>query len=126
MKRLWLGIGLLGLLLILGLLLQAAVSGIYVPLSNTLEQASEAALEENWQQASLWADNAARQWEKHRRITAAFADHTPMDEVDMLFAEMRVYERERDGAHFAACCNQLAEMARAIADAHSLSWWNLL
>ncbi len=126
MKRLWLGIALLLILLLLGIFLQLGMNAIYEPVSTALEQASQAALAENWQEALPLAQSAFRQWSRYQKLTASAADHTPMDEVEMLFAELRTYAKAREGAHFAACCAQLAQMAQSISQAHYFSWWNLL
>lgn len=102
------------------------MESLHAPVSERLEEAGEAALEGDWPTALRLAREADRQWEKNRRVTAAMADHSPMDETDSLFAEMRVWAQARDDAHFAACCAQLALMTRSMAENHSFLWWNFL
>ena len=126
MGRLWLGVGLLIALLLIGVLIATAMDGIHGPLSEVLTQASRAALSGDLEGGTILGRQARADWEKHRYCTAAVADHTPMDEIDSLFAEMEVYAQAEDDAHFAACCAQLAQMVRAMGDAHIFSWWNLL
>ena len=126
MKRLWLGVALLTALLALSLAAQAATSRIHDPIAKDLEQAADAALAEDWEQADRLYSQARELWQRCHRATAAIADHSPMDELDMLFAELRVFAREREAVHFAATCRSAAQMAQAMAQAHSFSWWNFL
>ena len=55
---------------------------------------------------------------------AQAADHQPMEDVDSLFARLPAYGE--DPTEFSACCRELARRVRAVYEAHSLTWWNLL
>lgn len=126
MKRLWWGLVLLLVLLLTGIGAQIAMTAIHGPASGDLERAAQAALSEDWDTALPLADGAYERWQRYQKITASISDHTPMDDTQTLFAEMRVYAASRDTAHFAACCAQLAKATRSFADAHTLNWWNML
>lgn len=126
MRRLWLGVVLLILLLLLGLWVSAATADIHCPLSESLHQASEAALRGDWETAEACAQDASARWGRTWQLTASVADHTPMDEIDSLFAQLPVYARVREAQHFSATCEELSRRVRAMSDAHSLTWWNLL
>lgn len=126
MKRLWLGVILLAALLAASLGVQRAMERIHDPIANELEQAADAALAGDWAEADCLYHRARDAWQRHRKVTASLADHSPMDELDMLFGELRVFSRERETVHFAAACRAAARMAKAIAQAHSLTWWDLL
>lgn len=126
MKRFWLGIGILVVLLVLGLWVQLGMAALYRPVTQELEAAAQAALEEQWPQALRLAEGVSSRWERYRGVTSSVADHTPMDEVDMLLAELEIYGQAREAPHFAACCSQLSRMLEAIAQAHGLNLWNLL
>jgi len=126
MKRLWIGLCVLGLLLGLGLLTAWGMDRVLEPVSRLLSQASRAALEENWSAADALAADAAARWDALRPVAAAAADHAPLEQMDALFAQLRVYGRERDSVHFAACCSQLAALTDSVSEAHSVSWQNLL
>ncbi len=126
MRRLWLGVGILAALLGLCLWVQAGMCGIHKPIAQGLEDAAQAALEEDWDKATALYQKAQSTWEEKHSLTASVADHSPMDELDMLFAELRVFAREQEKVHFAATCRSAAKMAEAMAQAHTLTWWNLL
>ena len=126
MKRFWLGIGILVGLLGLGIGAQGWMDALHTPCAAELEQAAQEALQDNWSQALLLAEQASSRWEQTKKVISSLADHTPMDEVDMLLAELHVYARAQEVPHFAACCTQLAAMIQAIGQAHAFNWWNLL
>lgn len=126
MKRFWLGLAILTILLGLGIWSQLWMDSLHSPCAAILEQAAQEALGENWSQAIAYAQQASDRWKHNKRIVSSFADHTPMDEVDMLLAELHIYGRTRETPHFAACCTQLAAMMEAISQAHAFNWWNLL
>ncbi len=126
MKRLWFGLLILAVLLLGSDLICAALTRIHTPISTDLEQAAAAAYREDWSTALDLAQHATVRWEKFRHFTAAFADHTPMDELDELFAELKIYAVTRENPHFSTTCAQLSFLSSTIADSHRLSWWNLL
>lgn len=126
MKRLYMGIFVLALLLAIGLFISFAMNRIYTPITNLLEEAAAAALQENVSDAKEKAEKAKKLWETYKNATATVADHTPMEEIDHLFAEAEIYARTEEVPHFAACCAQLAAMVQAMGDAHALNLWNLL
>lgn len=126
MKRLWIGLSILALLLTGSFLIHAALARIHNPIAADLEQAAAAALNEDWATALDLAQHATVRWEKFHHFTAAFADHTPMDELDGLFRELKIYAGMRENPHFSATCTHLSFLATSIAESHRLSWWNLL
>lgn len=126
MRRFWLGIALLVIFLGLGLWAAASMDSIHQPIAALLEQAAAAALREDWEGAEALSRNARDQWEFHRPVTACVADHTPMDEIDSLFAQLPIFVKEAESADFAAACAELSQKVQAMSAAHNLSWWNLL
>lgn len=126
MKRLWIGLLVLTLLLTGGLVLRHQMEKIHSQISQDLQSASQAALEEDWPQAQALAQNAESLWQKCHHLTAAFADHTPMDEIDGLFTELDVFSREHEMPHFSAICAHLAKLTDSMAESHNVSWWNFL
>lgn len=126
MKRLLLGTVLLALLLAGGVQICRTMADIHDPIAAYLQRASAAALAEDWSGAQTLLEEAAHRWDQFHQITAAFADHTPMDEVDGLFRQLQVYARTHENPHFSAICDRLQECIRAIRESHRLSWWNLL
>ena len=126
MKRIWIGIGLLVVLLAAGIWTAEFARDSQRPGAKDLRRASELALAEDWPQAEALRKRALDHWEKRWRLTAAFADHEPMDEIDGIFAELKVYAAVRDQVAYSAACAHLAELLEALGMAHSFNWWNLL
>ncbi len=126
MKRLWLGIAILAVLLGLSIGVQAAMDKLHSPIAQNLEKAAEYALDDNWEQANKHFAQARHTWQRYHGASACVADHSPMDELDMLFAEIGVFSREQETVHFASTCRSAAQMATAMHQAHSFTWWNLL
>ena len=126
MKRIWLGIGALVVFFVLGLWCSHAMDKLHTSLAQKLEQAAEAALAGDLQTGVTLAQEAKNSWEAHWHQTAALADHTPMDEIDSLFAQLESYAQAGQISEFAAHCSRLSTLVAATAEAHALSWWNLL
>ena len=126
MKRFFLGLLILTMLLCGSLLIHRSLHYIHAPIADDLEQAAHAALREDWGKALSFARRASDRWHQFHRFTAAFADHTPMDELDQLFAQLPFFAHQRENPHFSALCQDLSTLARAMAESQRLSWWNLL
>lgn len=109
MKRLWVGILLLLVLLAGTLAVTVAMDRIYAPMVEALEAGDLEAAEERY---GRWRD-----------LTAAFADHGPMEEMDALFARVEICKDDQERK---ALCAELAQRAKAMSNAHSPTWWNLL
>lgn len=126
MKRMWIGVGLLVVFCAAGIVTAIAMQDIHDPISQALLRASDAALQEDWDQAALHYHAAKGKWVQSRCLTATVADHVPMDEIDSLFAELAIYLQAKESPHFSATCFQLATLTRAMGEAHAINWWNLL
>ena len=126
MKRAWIGLGLLLVLLTGGLLVAWHMDSSHREIARELEQAAACALAENWEEAREDAEDAREDWREHWHFSAAFADHEPMEEIDALFSQLEAYLTARDAVSFGAVCKELSRQVEAIGDAHGLNWWNLL
>lgn len=126
MKRLWIGVGLLLILLALGIGTTVFAVRTHTGISQTLQQASEAALAGKWAQAKALSMDAKTKWENYRKGTAAIADHEPMEEIDDLFSQMEVFLKTRQQIPLSACCASLSVLIEAIGEAHAINWWSLL
>jgi len=126
MKRSWLGVGLLAIMLVIGLLVTRAMGRIHDPIARDLTAAGEYALAGNWNQAEALSQQASDSWEKHALFRACFADHNPVEEIDAAFAMLRVYGTAREEQAFAGGCSDLAKKVAAVGEAHAFVWWNLL
>lgn len=126
MKRTGIGVGLLIALLLAGIFSARWMERHHMPLAGLLSQAARAAMAEEWEQAHTLTSHAEQAWSGKRRVTAAFADHGPMEEIDGLFAELEVFYLAGEQVHFATTCRDLSRKLEAMGDAHSLRWWNIL
>lgn len=126
MTRGWIGLGLLAVLLTVGLLVTGWMSSAHKDISRELEEAAAAAGEKNWTEAAESARDAYEDWQERWHLSAAFADHEPMEEIDGLFAQLWPYLNARDPVAFSALCRELARQVEAIGDAQGLNWWNFL
>lgn len=123
MRRIWIGVGLLAVLLVLGLTVMSITDRRLGQVSETLQQASEA---RDWEKAVSLAQSAHREWESSWQLMAALADHTDMDNIDGIFARLEVYRHRRSETDHAAACAQLSEAIRDLEENHRFTWWNLL
>ncbi len=122
MTRFLLGVGLMLSLLGIGIFVWQAAESIHEPVSGLLVQAAAAADAGDYEKARSQAIEARSLWETSRHASAAFSDHAPMDEIDGLFAQLE----SESGTELAALCRRIASLISAVAEAHTLSWWNLL
>ena len=123
MKRCILGAVVLLLLLTAGILTWAGFSRFQEPLLRELSLAETAARERQLEEARHHGRRAESLWQSARPFIAAACDHTPMEEIEGLFAQLAI-TRDPDG--FAAVCTDLALRIHALEDAHVLNWQNLL
>lgn len=126
MNRFRIGISLLAILLALGLFIQTATQRNSIPVASALHNAADSALAGRWKAAEHYSSLATDRWKFHWHATAALADHQPMEDIDGLLAQLPVYAAAENTDEFAAACADLARRVEAMADAHSLHWWNLL
>ena len=126
MKRLWFGVALLILLLVLGCTVTAYAARTQDAVCSRLRQAHAAAGENLWEAAADYCRQAEEIWKQQQHLLAAIADHEPMEEVEALFCQLKIYLGTEDPAAFAAACTNLEVFVRAIGEAHSISWWNIL
>jgi len=125
-RRFWLGAALLAVFLIFGFCISAKMTALHAEAAGELEQAADLALSGEFDIACEKAFRAYGLWLDCRSFTASVADHSPMDDVEQLFAEMETYAKTEEKPHFIACCRQLGVMLRSMYDAHRPTWWNFL
>lgn len=126
MKRLWVGIGCLTVILAMGIFLSLAFGKLHGPLAEDLRQAGALAEAGDWESARALSSRCRTDWERYRNWVSAFADHEPVEEMEARFARLEVYAAAREQADFSALCAQLAAMAEAMGDSQRLTWWSLL
>lgn len=125
-RRFILGLAILFLVLAFAVGTAIGMKAIHAPGETALLEAARLALEDDLESAIPLAEASYHRWQRFRGITAAFADHTPMDDTERLFQEMLVYARAGEAPHFAASCTQLSAMLKAMYETHSFSLRNIL
>ena len=123
MRRMWIGVGVLLALLAVGLLVMQLTDRRLGEVSETLQQASET---ENWDEAVSLAQQAQTNWKKQWHLMAALADHSELDTIDGLFAQLEVYRQRSAKTYHAATCARLSEAIRDLEENNRFTWWNLL
>ena len=126
MKRIWIGIILLAALLTAGLQISKFMKEAHLPVVQDIRRAGQLALEEQWGPAEAYARRGQELWEKKWPVTAAIADHEPMDEIDALFAQLKTYAAAKEEIAYSAACAHLASLLEAMSHSHSCNWWNLM
>ena len=126
MKRIWIGIVLLASLLGIGFWISGFMDQAHSPVARDIRQAGELALEEQWSTAQAFAKRGQTQWKEKWPVTAAIADHEPMDEIDALFSQLDAYAKAEEEVAYSAVCAHLASLLEAISQSHSFNWWNLM
>lgn len=123
MKRIWLGLGVLAALLVVGIWSMLRTDAVHTAMA---EQLRQAARETDAHAAYAAGELVQRQWQEHRGLTGSTADHTQIDEIDSLFAQLEICRLRQDRDTHALLCAALSESIAALAEGHRLSWWNLL
>lgn len=126
MLRLWIGIGILAILLAMGIGLLWGSGVFFEELSQDLQQAGDFALAGNWQAAGEKVEKSREKWEAYRPFWASFTDHEPVEQMQNLFAQLELYRARQLEVEFAAVCRNLVHVAEAIDESHSLKWWSVL
>ena len=123
MRRIWIGVGVLLALLTVGILTMQITGQQLGEISETLKESAKTG---NWDQAVSLAKKAQEDWNKKCHLLAALVDHTDMDTVDGLFAQLEVYGQRNAKTAHGAICAQLAEVIYSLKENHRFTWWNLL
>ena len=124
MRRLWIGVGVLIVMLAVAICLTATFDRIHTPLSEDLMQASQLAMAGEWEKATALTRQARADWKNYRELIAAVADHEPLEKMEYLLDQLLVYGQLHRRADFAAICVEVAALAEAMLESQSLSWWN--
>ena len=126
MNRLWIGMGILLILLAMGIGLLWGSEVFFDKFAENLEQAQSFAMAGNWAAAGEKTEECRRQWETYHRFWAALTDHEPVEEVEELLDWLQVYQSRELEVDYATVCQSLVRLAEAINESHSLRWWSIL
>lgn len=126
MKRGWVGAAVLLVLLAAGILSARWLSDRLQPMGAAMAEAAESVMEDDWDTARALTQHTMEKWQRNWHMTAVFADHAPMEEIDAMFARLAVYGKEQNRAAYGALCAELSRDLEALGDDHLPSWWNIL
>ena len=126
MTRFWIGVGILAVLLLSSVLLGLQMKNLHKDISQQLSLAAEQALEGKWEEATARSEKAFQSWKRHRKFAASLSDHEPLEEMDRMFDQMQIYQRQHMTTEYAAVCTLLSRGAEAMGESGSLTWWNFL
>ena len=125
MKRSWIGFGLLLVILVISLLATVLMTRIHEEVALELRQSSECALVGDWDNVRLFLTRAQSCWTKQTHIRSCLMDHAPAEEMDAAFASLEIYRQARDPIAYRAACVTLVSRVEALAEAQTLTWWNI-
>lgn len=126
MKRLWVGICILAVILILGVTVTCYTDSIQAHMIHHIRLAEDAAQVGQWENAAGMLFRARGYWIQRQHLVASVSDHEPIEEAESLFAQLEIYLKAKDVTAFSACCAALRTTVRAIGEAHGVNWWNIL
>ncbi len=125
MKRCWIGLGLLLIVLAVGIGAALGMEQIHAPVAWKLEQAADYAMVGLWPEAERCSRQAREDWDRWSHIRGSLSDHGPVEDAESIFVQLPVFADEED-IHFAALCRELARKVRAVGEAHSFNLRNIL
>lgn len=126
MKRMWLGIGILTVILVIGILISGFFSALHLPIAAELEQAVVCAAENDWAAATERIYHANETWRQYRHCIAAIADHEPVEQIDADFARLFILCDWQEEPEFSATAMALSRQTQAMANSQQIHWWDLL
>ena len=102
MKKLWVGASLLAFLLTAGLVNARGMDKNHRQIAALLTDAADASLAGDMRLGTELSEKAQTLWEKYRDAVATVADHQPLEDVDGLLSQLRVYAATGGVVEFAA------------------------
>ena len=126
MGRIWFGISLLGILLVLGIGSSSLMERNHLHSAAQLEQAASLSAAGHLPEAEKIVRNVQAQWDDRTAFLSVLADHEPMEEIEGQFAQLETYAVTGDAISYASGCACLSRMLQALGKSHSLDFRNLL
>ena len=113
---------LLVLLLILSILVSNLMRKTWQHQSGNLDLAAEAAAGGDWATADLLLEEATCEWTRKQLLISVLCRHDEIDEIDGLFAQLKVFSTARRTASFSSTGVVLARLLDSLWKSH---WFNL-
>ena len=126
MKRGFIGIFLLLLLLFGGLSQIKAAREDLKPIEQTVSLAGQAALAGDWEKTAALTKKARAAWETHILKFSCLAQQQSVREITSLYDEVEVFLAAREAVHCSATCAVLKNQLQALLEDQALELQNLL
>lgn len=126
MKRLWLGIGILAVILALSLMAMGCLGRMTDQTASLLEEAWQLSETGNQAQALALANQARARWTARYGLAASFMDHEELEEVTVSFAELQAWGALEKREEFAVRCRSLACLLRELGRGERLLYYTFL
>ena len=125
MKRIWFGVVLLILMLVLGLISSTFMKETWLKQSENLNRAAILASDGDWVNARNLLAEAQAEWEEKQLLLAVLCQHEPIEQIDGLFAQLEVFSESRRTASFSSTCVFLSKLIDSLGRSHNLNLKNL-
>ena len=125
MKRIWFGVVLLILILVLGLISSTFMKETWLKQSENLNRAAILASDGDWVNARNLLAEAQAEWEEKQLLLAVLCQHEPIEQIDGLFAQLEVFSESRRTASFSSTCVFLSKLIDSLGRSHNLNLKNL-
>ncbi len=122
MRKLWLGLAILALLLVLCIGALVMLDGLNQQTAALLEQAAEADMEE----AAAVSLRAKQCWENTVGFIDTVMSHEETDEIRREFSDLLVFARAKSREEYLASCGRLLVMIRHLTEMERPLWQNIL
>ena len=123
MKRMWIGTGLLALVILACLLTGAVLNKRMDRAAAQLATAGEAAQAEAWDKADTLIRQVTADWERMKWAAEALSDHERLNQIDTAFSQLPAYAGN-DPSSYQALCIAIAQDLQSLAKNQTLSWRN--
>ena len=125
MKRIWFGVVLLILMLVLGLISSTFMKETWLKQSENLNRAAILASDGDWVNARNLLAEAQAEWAEKQLLLAVLCQHEPIEQIDGLFAQLEVFSESRRTASFSSTCVFLSKLIDSLGRSHNLNLKNL-
>lgn len=126
MKRLWIALGVLALLLAGSLWNTARVTRVSDTLTAALNQAEAAVAEDDWDTAAALTQQALEQWTAAEPWLAFVLCHENTDAVTTGFQEVLGFLQYRSAPEYDSANGALVAQVEHLAEIEALNWKNVL
>ena len=114
MKYLYIGVGVLAVLLAACILSTTVISSCTRETADALEHALSAFDEDDFPAAAAQASRAKSEWDQHAKLLSALLSHEELDEIDTAFTALDSYRKTQTADEFRSRCAELSLRLRHI------------